>query len=298
MGKSSFEASRFNGFRFDPSDLVVIGVDTEDGSEHPLWDERINLPLDETMVLSFMAIGIKEPITVRKTVVNKKEVAEVVDGRRRVLHAREANRRLAKLGDPLLTVPALVERGSEGHMSHVAIALNEIRKQDDILVKAEKAARMINRGGNVEDVATAFGVSKTAVNNWLKIVELSAPVKKAVADGRISASAASQLHGLSREEQLEELEKALQNGHATTQKVKSAAKKAKSGAEGVVAPGKRLIGKVLKLDRKTNVLPDDFARGVAWAIGELSPASVKGLTALITEAQAKKEKKPKTEAAE
>jgi ParB family chromosome partitioning protein len=295
MGKTSFEASRFSGFRFDPNDLVIIGIDTKDDKDHPLWDERIELPIEESMVLSIMALGVKEPVIVRKAVVNKKEVAEVVDGRRRVLHAREANKRLSKSGEPLCSIPALVERGADEHMAQVSVALNEIRHQDDVLVKAEKAARMLGRTGDETAVATAFGVSKAAIKNWLKIIELSAPVKKAVSEGKLSASAAGQLHGLDRDQQLAELEKLLQNGHATGKKVKAAAKKARSSGagDGVEAPGKRLVYKVIKLDRKANVLPEDFLRGVAWVLGEISPSAIKGLTALITEAETKKAKKEK-----
>jgi ParB family chromosome partitioning protein len=202
--KTSFNEKRFSGFRFDPRNLTIIGLDTKDGAEHPLWDERVLLPLDESMVLSIMSLGVKEPIIVRK----EGTAAQVVDGRRRVMHAREANKRLKKLGEPCIDVPAVVERGSEEHLSHVAIALNEIRRPDELLVKADKAARLVSRnGGDIKDAALAFGVTTVTIKNWLKLVELPSPIKKAVVAGVLSANAASKLHGLDRTEQLETLEK-------------------------------------------------------------------------------------------
>jgi ParB family chromosome partitioning protein len=89
---------RLNAFAVDPDNLIIIGLDTDDGPEHPLYDERVKLPLDESTVLNIMAIGVKEPVLVRKTDGNP----EVVDGRRRTMHAREANRRLRELGEKTL----------------------------------------------------------------------------------------------------------------------------------------------------------------------------------------------------
>lgn len=203
--KTTFTAKRGTSFNFDPNNLVVIGIDTEDGPEHELWDERILLPLDEGFILSLMSVGVLEAITIRK---GPSGAPEVVNGRRRVLHSREANKRLKKRGEPLIMVPALVERGSEEHMFHVMVATNEIRVNDDVLIKAAKAARMLNRnGGDRVDAAIAFGVTKTTIGNWLKLVELPAPVKKAVVDGTLSASAASKLHGMEKTDQLAELER-------------------------------------------------------------------------------------------
>lgn len=204
--KTTFDAKRGTLFNFDPENLVVIGVDTDDGPEHELWDERINLPLEETMILSMMNVGVLEVVIVRKSA---NGTPEVVNGRRRVLHAREANKRLKKAGDldSLVSVPAKVERGDEDHMFHVMVATNEIRKDDDVLVKAAKCARMLSRNPDVAQAALAFGVSKTTISNWRKLVELPPQVKKAVSAGVLSTSAASKLHGMPREEQLAELER-------------------------------------------------------------------------------------------
>jgi ParB family chromosome partitioning protein len=268
MGKTAFDAARFSGFNFDPDDLYVIGIDTEDGSEHHLWDERILLPLDESMVLSIMSIGVKETITVQKI----GEDPCVADGRRRVLHAREANKRLKKQGEPLVKVPALVERGSDEHMTHVSIALNEIRREDDILTKAAKCSRMLDRnGGDTAEAAIAFGVTQTTIANWRKLVELPAPVKKAVSDGVMSANAASKLHGLERDEQLTQLEEAKKQHTSTGKKTTGRQVNKKNGKKHLKPTKKELMGFVNTLSHNNDPFAAGVAAGMQYAMGEKRP---------------------------
>ena len=127
MSKQALNGRRLNAFGMDPMDLTVIGHDTEDGPDHPLYDERVKLPIDDAMVMNIASLGVREPIIVRKN----GDAVEVVDGRRRVLHARVANELLAKKGEPLITVPAMLAKGDACLMEQVAISLNEIRVQAD-----------------------------------------------------------------------------------------------------------------------------------------------------------------------
>lgn len=276
MGKTSFAAARFSGFMFDPDELVVIGVDTDDGPEHPLWDERIKLDLDEGMILSFMAIGIKEPIIVVKMKIGKEERPVVVDGRRRVLHAREANKRLKKLGETLVKVPAKLEKGSEEHLAHVSVALNEVRRQDDLLIKAAKAKRMLDRGETAANVAVAFGVTASTISSWMKIEELPAPVKKAVNQGVLSANAASKLHGLERGEQLKKLGE-LKAAHQQT------GKRATSSQTNTSAKKKPSVKELREVVGQLSYTPDAFMAGVSagirYALGEEVPEVQAALSA-------------------
>lgn len=205
MAKQALDGRRLNAFSMDPMKLVVIGIDTNDTAEHPLWDERIHLPLDEGMVVNISSIGIKEPIIVRKTAT----AVEVVDGRRRVLHAREANKRLAERGEPLIEVPAMLAKGSEGLMEVYAIALNEIRAQDSLLVKVAKSERMLARnGGDVSAVAVAFGVSGQTIRVWQQIAALPSKLRKVVDEGKVAPTLAIQLAKLPKEELNAVIEKA------------------------------------------------------------------------------------------
>jgi len=290
MGKQALEGTRLNAFGMDPNELVVIGFDTEDGPEHPLYDERVKLPLDESMVLNIAVHGVLEPVLVRKN----GSAVEVVAGRRRVLHAREANKRLKKEGSEEIRVPAMVRKGDDGELMGVAIAENEIRRDDTPSVKAAKLQRYIRTGRSEQEAAIAFGVSLQTIKNWGRMADLDSKVLKAIDAGKIPASAAWNLSDLSREEQRAELDKLLEDGgkvtvKSTTKAAKNAKARNKGEAESHVAPGKRLVTKVLKLNHKSQVLNGDFLKGVMWVLGDIGPRSIAGLSDLIREAQGAKE---------
>lgn len=213
-------------FKLDPDEVVIIGLDTKDGPEHPRYDERVNLPLKEETVLNFMTIGVHTPIVVCKT----DNGVEVDDGRRRVLHAREANKRLRALGEQPIVLLALPKRGDDAFHQTLGVVLNEHREDDGILEKITKAKRLYDRLGGDQDalhkVAGAFGVTGNAVKGWLKIDELPASVKNAVKQGILSAHAASKLHGLDKEERDAKLEE-LKESHASTGKRATASQAAK-----------------------------------------------------------------------
>jgi ParB family chromosome partitioning protein len=204
-------------FKLDPDEVIIVGLDTDDGPEHPRYDERIHLPLKEETVLNFMSIGVHTPIVVCKA----EHGVEVDDGRRRVMHAREANKRLRAMGEEPLVLLALPKRGDDAFHQTLGVVLNEHREDDGILGKITKAKRLYDRLGGDQDalhkVADAFGVSSNAVKGWLKIDELPAAVKNAVKSGVLSAHAASQLHGLDKAERDAKLEE-LKASHAATGK--------------------------------------------------------------------------------
>lgn len=285
MGKQALEGTRLNAFGMDPNDLIVIGLDSEDGPEHPLYDERVKLPLEESMVLNIMVHGVLEPVLVRKN----GDEAEVVAGRRRVLHAREANKRLKKEGSEEIRVPVMVRKGDDASLMGVAISENEIRRDDNPSTKAAKLMRYIATGRTEQEAAVAFGVSLQTIKNWSRMADLDPKVLKAVDSGKIPASAAWNLSNLSREEQRAELDKLLEGGGAatvkkTTNAAKNAKKRNKGEDEAHAAPGKRLVTKVLKLNHKNKELNADFVKGVMWVLGDIGPRSVAGLSELIREA--------------
>lgn len=283
MAKQALPGKRLNAFGMDPEDLVIIGLDTEDGSEHPRWDERVSLPLKEETVLNIMALGVQEAVKVVK--VDGKP--EVVNGRRRTMHAREANQRLKKMGEELVLVPVMLAKGDDNLMEELGISLNAHREDDSLMTNVDKCVRMLGRNGdNVAKTANAFGVTTQTIRNWVKIAGVSSKVRKAIDDGAISASAAAKLAPLPRAEQDEELGKLTANGKkATTRTADAAARGRQSGEEAVLAPTKRVQRKVVEAFCVSEVteLEPEFIRGVRWAIGDLAPESVKGLKAILNE---------------
>jgi ParB family chromosome partitioning protein len=285
-GGQLLDGKRESMFRVDPETLTIIGIDTEDGPEHQLWDERIKLPLNEAMVLNIMELGVREPIVVVVQGKGDDRVAVVVDGRQRVRHAREANKRLVKRGDPALQVPVIAEKGmSENEQQMLSASLNEIRQDDPVMTKAAKAARFRGRGQSTSQIANAFGVTDQTVTLWLSINSLSDSVKDAIAAGTITPTAAGQLAGLKPEEQKAALVELVQEAEASGEKVtvthaKTKAKAKKGGSPTAAPPKRRVLRRVIENGAK--VLSEDFLAGVRFAIGDLNPKSIKGLTALMS----------------
>ena len=302
MGGQAFKAPRLNGFKLDPDEIVIVGgdgpndVDKNDaeGNLHHLYDERVEIPLRDEFVQNIMTLGIKKNVIVEKI----GESAYVVDGRQRVRAAREANKRLAKLGEPLLRVPVVLQGGEEALLMTIGISTNEFNHDDPPLTKARKAQRLRDRGLSDDEIAVAFGVTTKAVSNWEKMLSLSAPVKKAIEKGKVSASAAAQLHDLPAPAQKEQLDKLIETakttGKAPTIKQAKKAKKGAKGESANVAPSKKVLRAIVESPEHKTVLSDDFLAGVAFAIGLRDPKSVNGLSGVLKAVQeAKAAKKAK-----
>lgn len=277
-------AKRGNLHHYDPNEPVIIGLDTKDGPDHELYDERINLPLVEATVLNIMAIGVKEPIVLRKGPEGR---LEVVDGRGRIRHAREANKRLKKLGEELVYVGAVFEAGDETHLQGVMISLNEHRADDNVVIKAEKCIRLLGRNGNDYKAAAAvFGVTTAAIKNWVKMASLSSKVKKAVAQGDISASAAAELHGLEREEQVAQLDKLLAGAGTKTngKKKKASTASAKKAAGKSTGVPKRVLVKLVEDEDLSSKFEPEVAFGIKLALGLHLPGETSKLGKLLVQA--------------
>jgi ParB family transcriptional regulator, chromosome partitioning protein len=278
MSKKPIDGSSMNAYKVDPDNLVVVGIDTNDGPEHPLYDERIELPIDPMMVENIIALGVREPVIVRK---NKESgEPEVVDGRRRVLHAREANKMLKEQGKDELQIPVIISTDSEEKVIGMSISLNELRLQDTMMTKARKAARLTERGMSDEEVGVYFGVTRVAIGQWKKLLSLSKKVQKLINDGKVSATAAAKLADLEGEEQEKAIEEILSEGSKVSSR--SIKKKRADKDDKAVAPNKRRMKKLVdQWQSYESEISEDFIRGVRWASGDLSERSIKGLSALI-----------------
>jgi len=208
--KTSFNASRSTIFRFDPNELVIIGIDTDDGPEHELWDARINEPKDseslQALALDISVRGIGQPIIVRKD----GGKAQVVVGRRRVRAARIANATLLSGTNQSVKVPAVRRDGDALDMVGMMVAENEHREADAFLERARKAAKMRALGASMAEVAVAFGVQVAAVRRWIRVLELDQVIIDAIRDDLIAPYAAMELSTLPREQQLEAFHMAME----------------------------------------------------------------------------------------
>jgi ParB family transcriptional regulator, chromosome partitioning protein len=222
-GGGQADGTRRSYFVFDPNELIIIGLDTNDGQDHPLWDERIHLPLSEPMIRNIRVRGVLEPITF----VRDGDRALVVDGRQRVRHAREALTLQVKAGEFPLVVPGIPRRGNDAELFGVARTLNAHRTADGPMTNARNVERMAAMGLSEDRIALEMGVTPQTVKAWRLLLDLAPVVCKAVEAGALSATAASTLAKLPRAEQIAKLGELTAGGarptiRAATNKVREA----------------------------------------------------------------------------
>lgn len=231
-------------FRLLPDQLVVITDKT-----HPLFDERVFLPLNESLVLSVTELGILQPVVVRRS----GDLFEVVDGRQRVRAAVEANRRLSDGGsDRQILVPITVRRDDDKVSARVMVVANEIRQSDSPVVRARKAQRLLDQGMLMPEVCVSFDMSPTSLTDLLKLLDTSSDIQDMVERGVVPATAASAVAALPREDQKSAMEDIRAQGLTVTRqsvkdKVKARQESKRTGTPEraiSVAPNKKLIGAV------------------------------------------------------
>ena len=284
--KTALNASRLNAFSMDPNDIVIIGLDTQDGPEHPLYDARVLLPVSEELVQNILLHGVMQPGLVRKDGTQ----AQCVLGRQRTRATREANIRRAAMGQPPLMMPVMAPvKADDSSLLAMMISENELRQADTYQVKAEKCRRLQQYGWDVKRIAVAFGCTAQAVRNYLSFWDMSPTVQAEVEAGAISPSAARQLVDLPRAEQdvavatIKEAVSAQPTKEgkapkAITQKDVATAQRAKEGKDAV--PTRALINKVLDHEDAAN-LSEDVIRALRWVAGDFPASKIAGLTAIL-----------------
>lgn len=281
MAKTAIpDASRGSIFHVDPDNLTIIGLDTDDGPGHELYDERILLPLSAENVASVVAYGVVTTVNVRKN----GDQLEVIDGRQRVRWARLANSKLRGAGKDPITVPVLIRRIDVKTAAGEMIVQNEHRRDDDALTRAKKAQRMLTAGRKMVEVALAFGVSVQSISQWLKLLDLSATLQKMLEDGRLSATTASTLASLDHKAQAEAAKALIESGQGSVaaKKVVRQTRERKVPAEEgwSVAPSKALIRKVIAHELFAELAPEAQA-ALFWVSGDRNPRALKGLSAIV-----------------
>lgn len=180
----------------EPSQIVIIGLDVEATEDHPLYDERATLPLNESLVKNIMVYGVLKPVLCRQ------EAGKyyVVDGRQRVKSAREACRRQDAAGEYTVKVPVRVVKQEDRVVRGIIISGN-MSEGSSLLENARKAARMLQFGDDIDSVAINFGKSTQTIRNWLLLIEAVPELQQAVENGHMSASAAIELARKTRDDQ-------------------------------------------------------------------------------------------------
>ena len=194
--------SRTDAPKIDPEDFVIIGLDTDDGPEHPAWDERANLPVNDALVQGMIAVGFFGAVICDKHDDGRPRVRK---GRQRVKAARAANKILRVKGmEPILVTALGYTKGTDERTKLLmSIAENELRVDDAPMVKAAKAARALaSLGADDREtrrlVATAFGFgSLSMLDELLRLRESGTPeLLRAVREEKIAPAAAAAVAAL------------------------------------------------------------------------------------------------------
>lgn len=227
----------------DPASLTIIGLDTEDGPEHPLYDKRAFWDVNKALVANILVYGILDPVRVRKDAGR----LLVVEGRQRVKAAREAAARSDLAGEFAVRVPTWESVGDDKRMAGIMISANEQRTADTALDRAFKAARLLDMLGDEDEVCNAFGRSKTTIRNWLSLAAADPTIHEAIRNKTLSTQAGVELSRLPREDQaaqLKLLSKAMTGGRITEAAAKEARQEALGSSasdpnKAAAAPGDR-----------------------------------------------------------
>jgi ParB family chromosome partitioning protein len=184
-------ASRVDGWTAPPEAFTLVTDES-----HPLYDPRIALPLDAALVESIYTYGVLKQIRV----VRDGDKLLVQDGRQRVRHALEANRRRRAERLELIEVPYRCFRSREADMSSEAVAANMHMRTPPMML-AEQALRLERAGRSRAQIAVAMGCTATMVENYLRLFDCAPAVQRAVEAGQVPASVARKLAAMPRTEQ-------------------------------------------------------------------------------------------------
>lgn len=248
-------SGKTNVLNFVPEKLHLITDKT-----HPLYDERVHLPIDEGMVLNIKELGVLEPITVWKDPENG--LTCVVAGRQRVRHTLEANKLLLKEGKKPLLVPAVVKRGSANQMAKYMVSENEIRRPDTPLGRAKKMSEALDRGQDENDLAVLFGCSVQTVRATLSLLDATQAVRDAVESGTLTVTQARQLGTLPPEEQREKV-KQLETATAGTKGHEKARRQRQ-----VLGDAKPRVKSRKEITKALDDASGEYAAALRWVLGE------------------------------
>ena len=145
------------------------------------------------LINSIKESGVIQPLIVRKS----GEKYEIVAGERRWRAAKEAG---------LDVVPAVVRKYDDATMMEVALIENMQRSDLNPMEEAEGLRNMMDKLGITQaEVAKKMGMSKTAVSNSLRLLNLPESIRKFVEKGEITMGQVRPLLGLGDEKHMEEL---------------------------------------------------------------------------------------------
>lgn len=172
------------------------------------FDKESLLELAESLITH----GVLQPLLVRP----QNGGYQLIAGERRWLAAKEAG---------IETVPCRVLELEDKNVCEVALVENVQRKDLSDLEKAQAFQDYLDRfGGTPNDLAKQLGMNRSTVTNFIRLLALPDPVKKALNAGRITNGHARAILSLEEREQIE-MCKLIQRDSLSVRKTEEAVKK-------------------------------------------------------------------------
>ncbi len=186
---------------YDPNDVIIIGIDTDDGPSHWGYDEESNKsPLLEADVQFTYENGIIQNVLGRRD----GDKVVVVAGRGRTRQLREANKRRAADGLPPWFLPVKIVKGDARKMLVLKHGENSHRRELSPFVRAQSAYELSQQFPE-DEAARIMGLSVYQFRDVLKLLDVGPAVKKAVLSGDLKPTAAIEFSELSEADQAEQL---------------------------------------------------------------------------------------------
>ena len=203
------KASAENAVAIKPTDEIAVDLIERNPFQPRKEFEKDSL---NELAESMMTHGVLQPLLVRPY----NGGYQLIAGERRWLAAKEAG---------IETVPCRVLELEDKNVCEVALVENVQRQDLSDLEKAQAFQDYLDRfGGSPADLAKQLGMNRSTVANFIRLLALPAPVKKALSAGRISNGHARALLSLEERDQIE-LCKLIQRDSLSVRKTEEAVKK-------------------------------------------------------------------------
>jgi len=195
-------------FGRDPNDCIIIGFDTEDGPEHPLYDGPSNARLcTEEGVAYAYEHGITDPVFL----VRDNDRVLVLTGRKKTKELREANkRRIANGLEPrvlrTIVVPGTYQ--SDGMRLRRITENWGLRYERTLMEKLAEAKELLEHSAASKDqIAALLQIKPSRLQAHLALLGLGARATAKLNSGQLTPTAAAPLCGKSIKDQDELLDK-------------------------------------------------------------------------------------------
>ncbi len=197
-------------FGRDPRDCIIVGLDTDDGPEHSLFDGPSNArPVTEEGVAYAYEHGIVDPVFL----VRDGARVLVVTGRKKTKEMREANKRRVAAGLDPWTLRTIVIPGthqSDGMRLRRVTENWGLRYERTLMERLAEAKELLDHGqADRDQLAALLQIKPSRLAAHLALLSLGAKATAAINAGTLSPSSAAPLCGKSVKEQEELLEKAI-----------------------------------------------------------------------------------------